>query len=98
MHPPPRAATTGRVSRPGLRLSPQGHPRRDDLGLGATAHLGPPSSRSDRPLGIASAAARARAGCVLEVTPSLRNALWRWYSTVFGLMKSCAPTSTFDAP
>ncbi len=28
------------------------------------------------------------ASCVRDLTPSLRNALCRWYSTVLGLMKS----------
>ena len=33
------------------------------------------------------------ASCVRDVTSSLRNDFRRWYSTVLGLMKSCAAIS-----
>jgi hypothetical protein len=35
---------------------------------------------------------------VREAMPSLANTLRRWYSTVFGLTKSCAATALFVAP
>ena len=38
------------------------------------------------------------AGCVRDLTPSLRKALCKWYSTVLGLMNSCAAISRFALP
>ena len=40
----------------------------------------------------------ARASLVRELMPSLAKTLRRWYSTVWLLMKSCAPISAFERP
>jgi hypothetical protein len=39
-----------------------------------------------------------RASSVRDLTPSLRNALCRWYSTVLGLMNICPAISWLVAP
>src|SRR4029450_1111868 len=38
------------------------------------------------------------ASCVRDLTSSFRNAFRRWYSTVLGLMNSCAAISRFVVP
>ena len=39
-----------------------------------------------------------RASSVRDLTPSLRNALCKWYSTVLGLMNICPAISWLVAP
>jgi hypothetical protein len=38
------------------------------------------------------------ASCVRDLTSSFRNTFQRWYSTVLGLMKSCAAISRLVCP
>src|SRR6185503_20572652 len=53
---------------------------------------------SDEPIELCIDLAIRFASCVRDFTPSLRNTLRRWYSTVLGLMKSCEAISRFVRP
>ena len=66
--------------------------------VAASAGPGHGRGRRRRTTGSAPASITRRASCVRELTPSLRNTLCRWYSTVLGLMNNCVAMSRLACP